>query len=288
MKNGLALAAVAAVALTAAVVALARNGTRSTPARRTRSRWRSTVTPTLKFDTPDVPHEPLLLQLGERRPSLFDVLRGSRPVDLVEVDRVDTEVLEARGDLAHDRVALQAVYDAPPLAFEQRGLGEQIRPLAHALQRPSDDLLRVAEAVRGGGVDPVDTDLERPLDGLDRLVVLLRAQPNSQPPPPIAQAPKPTRVISKPVPPRAAVASFVLSMISPPGFPRGSCTGRLTADCGRPDHLERQCESSSHADLPPHSCSHFSRRVRPSPWEPALHAPRHEAPARTAAARSGD
>ncbi len=43
----------------------------------------------------DVAHEPLLLELGERRPALLDVLRRDRPVDLVEVDRVDAEPLEA-------------------------------------------------------------------------------------------------------------------------------------------------------------------------------------------------
>ena len=59
--------------------------------------------------------EALLLQLGERRPALLDVRRRDRPVDLVEVDRVDAEPLQAGIGLAQDRVALEAVHD-PALA----------------------------------------------------------------------------------------------------------------------------------------------------------------------------
>src|SRR5439155_12719572 len=39
----------------------------------------------------------------------------------------------------------------------------------------ADDLLGAAEAVGSGGVDPVDAQLERPVDRRDRLLVLLRA-----------------------------------------------------------------------------------------------------------------
>ena len=38
-------------------------------------------------------------------------------------------------------------------------------------------------------------------------------QPNSQPPPPIAHAPKPTRVISRPVSPSCVVFSCVVCMM---------------------------------------------------------------------------
>ena len=51
----------------------------------------------------DVADQSLLLELGERRPALLDVLIGDRPVDLVEVDRVDPQPLEAGVRLAQDR-----------------------------------------------------------------------------------------------------------------------------------------------------------------------------------------
>ena len=54
----------------------------------------------------DVADEAFLLQLGERRPALLDLLVGDRPVDLVEVDRVDSEPREAPLELAPQRVAL--------------------------------------------------------------------------------------------------------------------------------------------------------------------------------------
>jgi hypothetical protein len=77
-------------------------------------------------------------------------------VDLVEIDRVHAELLEARLGLPENRFALEVVNHPATGALEQRALGEQIRRLANAFQCSTDDLLRVAEAVCGGGVDPVD------------------------------------------------------------------------------------------------------------------------------------
>jgi hypothetical protein len=51
---------------------------------------------------------------------------------------------------------------------------EGVGPLLEAGEGATDDLLGAAEAVGGGGVDPVDAQLERPLDRGDRVAVLLR------------------------------------------------------------------------------------------------------------------
>ena len=96
-------------------------------------------------------------------------------MDLVQVDRLDAQPLEARVRLAQDRVALQAVHDPSSRALEQRRLREHVRPLIQPCERSPDDVLGVAEAVGGRGVDPVDPELERALDRLDRLHVLLGA-----------------------------------------------------------------------------------------------------------------
>jgi hypothetical protein len=77
-------------------------------------------------------------------------------------------------------------------------------------------LLRAPEAGCGCGVDPVDAELESAMDSRDRFRVLLRAQPA----PPIARAPKPTRVVSRPVAPSCVVLSCVRCMASP--FARSS------------------------------------------------------------------
>jgi len=77
-------------------------------------------------------------------------------MDLVQVDGVDAEALEAGVRLAHDRVALQAVHDRAVGALEERALREHIWPLGHALEGAPHDLLRMAEAVGRRRVDPVD------------------------------------------------------------------------------------------------------------------------------------
>jgi hypothetical protein len=125
----------------------------------------------------DVPDQPLLLQLGQRRPALLDVLVGNRPVDLVDVDRVGAESLEARFRLAQDRVALEAVFHAPPGPFDERALGEHVRTSRQPGERAPDDRLRAAEAVGSRRVDPVHTEIDGAPDGSERLLVVLRAPP---------------------------------------------------------------------------------------------------------------
>jgi hypothetical protein len=94
-------------------------------------------------------------------------------VHLVEVDYIDADPLEARLGLAENRLALEVVDHPAPGTLQQRALGEHVRRLAHPFQRAADDLLRVAEAVCGCGVDPVDPKFECVMDRGDRLLVLL-------------------------------------------------------------------------------------------------------------------
>src|SRR5437868_5958320 len=65
--------------------------------------------------------------------------------------------------------------DATVRALQERGLGKYVGPVRETLQRAPDELLRVTEAVGGGSVDPVHAEFERPMDGGDRLLVLLGA-----------------------------------------------------------------------------------------------------------------
>jgi hypothetical protein len=88
-------------------------------------------------------------------------------MDLVQVDRVDTKTLEACLGLAEDRLALEAVHDLPAGTFDERRLRKHVRAILESLERAPDDPLRATEAVGGGGVDPVDAELERAVDRLD-------------------------------------------------------------------------------------------------------------------------
>ena len=119
--------------------------------------------------------EPLVAELDERGPALLDLLVGNRPVDLVQVDGVEAEPGEAAFELAPEPVSRQVVERRPVGPFRLSALGEDVRPLVEARDRAPDDLFRVPEAVLGRGVDPVHPELERPMDGRDRFLVLLRA-----------------------------------------------------------------------------------------------------------------
>jgi hypothetical protein len=98
-------------------------------------------------------------------------------VDLVEVDRVDAEALEAGLRLAQDRVGLEAVLHASSRPLDQRALREDVWPVGHPGDRAADHRLRAPEAVGRGGVDPVHAEIDRALDGRDRLFVVLRSPP---------------------------------------------------------------------------------------------------------------
>jgi hypothetical protein len=122
-----------------------------------------------------VAHEPFLLQLGESRPALFDLLIGDRPVDLVDVDRFHPEPREARLELAPERVSLEALHRPSIRPFGLPAFREHERALGEVCEGSADNLFGVAEAVLSSGVDPVDPELERVVDRRYRIVVVLRA-----------------------------------------------------------------------------------------------------------------
>src|SRR6185437_15288298 len=101
--------------------------------------------------------EPFVPELDERRPALLDLFVRDRPVDLVEVDRVDPEPREASFELSPQGVALQALQGRAVRPFGLAALGEDERPRSGiARDGPADDLLGVAEAVLRSRIDPVD------------------------------------------------------------------------------------------------------------------------------------
>ena len=86
-------------------------------------------------------------------------------MDLVEVNGVGLEPAQAVLALAANGRFAQRVVDLALLMPDHAALGEDVgtRPLP-VRQRLGDDLLRVAQAVDGGGVDPVDAQFQRLAD----------------------------------------------------------------------------------------------------------------------------
>src|SRR4051812_16809708 len=124
--------------------------------------------------------------------------------------------------------------DLSLLVPDHAALGEDIRPVAHPFEGAGDHLLRVAEPIDGGRVDPVDAVVKRFSDRGHGGVIVLAAPPRegrgrwaaavstrwrlwpalprtaaAEPPPPgpprgtphpkppMAQAPKPIRVMCR-------------------------------------------------------------------------------------------
>src|SRR5579864_6236639 len=94
-------------------------------------------------------------------------------MDLVEIDRVDSEPLETAVRLPQDRVTLKAVHDPATRSLQERSLGKHIGTLREAGQGTPNDRFGVAEAVGGGRVDPVDALFEGVVNRGDRLLILL-------------------------------------------------------------------------------------------------------------------
>ena len=117
-------------------------------------------------------HLALFFQFGQRAPALFNIGVGERPVDLVQVNGIDIESLQAGFDLPANRVGLEAVTHNATLIPDLRALGEDVWALA-SFDGFANYHLRVTQAIDGSGIDPVDAQIQRTLNRLDRLLVIL-------------------------------------------------------------------------------------------------------------------
>ena len=113
-----------------------------------------------------------LPQLRHGGPALFDVLIRLRPMHLVEVD---AEPPRAGFALRPHRTGLEALADLTLLVSCAGALGEDIGTGRDSLDRAGDHFLGMAEAVDGGGVDPIHAFIESRADSRDGLVVVLRS-----------------------------------------------------------------------------------------------------------------
>ena len=165
-------------------------------------------------------HGSVFFQPEHLSPSSLERNVVGGPVQLIEIDPLDTEpsqgVLALPADVGRGPPGVRAIGVADDAA-----LCEHERPLfrTERFQRPRDDLLGMSVAVNGGRVDPVNPPFHRMPDRGDAVGVV--RGPHMLPP--MAQAPKPTRVMSRPVRPKARVGKFVRMSVS---F-RGVCPARV-------------------------------------------------------------
>ena len=96
-------------------------------------------------------------------------------MDLVEINYINLQALEAGFDFAADRLCFQAATYLTPLVPHQLALGKNIGTLGAALQRLGNHLLGVSETVDGRGIDPVHAGVERSVNGGNRVIVILLA-----------------------------------------------------------------------------------------------------------------
>src|SRR5436190_20266972 len=121
----------------------------------------------------DIADLPLLLQRGHCLPALFQLLVRLGPVHLVEIDRVHLKPPQASLAFASHGIGLEAVANMATLIPSHAAFGEYVGAVADTFERPRDDLLRMAQSIDSRGVDPVDTGVERLVNGRDRVIVAL-------------------------------------------------------------------------------------------------------------------
>ena len=96
-------------------------------------------------------------------------------MDLVEINRLDAQAPQAGLAFATHAGGAEAFADLALVVPHPAALGEDVRPVPHAVQGAGDDLLGMPEAVDRGGVDPVDAGVEGLVDRRDAVAVVLAA-----------------------------------------------------------------------------------------------------------------
>src|SRR5215469_3091048 len=107
-------------------------------------------------------------------PAFFDVSVGFRPVNLVEVDDVDFQAPQAGFTFATNGFSFQRAADLSLLVPHALTLGEDVGTRTAQVKCAGDHFLGMTQAINGSGVDPVNAEIKRRLDGGDRIAVVLR------------------------------------------------------------------------------------------------------------------
>ena len=123
-----------------------------------------------RFREADVAHLPLPHQLGQRADGVFDRDLGIHAVLVVQIDVIDAETLERC--LAASAHVLGAPVDASRLGIgapHDPELGREHDLVPSARDRLAHELLVGVRPVHVGGVEEVDAQIERAVDGREGL-----------------------------------------------------------------------------------------------------------------------
>lgn len=118
-------------------------------------------------------HFAFALEFGHGGPAFLDFFVGDGPMDLVEVDDVDLKAAEAGFDFFAN--FFEGLDNFAVGAPGHSALREEERLGGDGFQGGANDFFGVAEAVDGGGVDPVDACVKCAVDGLDGFAIFLWA-----------------------------------------------------------------------------------------------------------------
>ena len=105
---------------------------------------------------------------------VFRLIVPGRPVDLVEVDSLNAEPLQAGLRFAADRRTLEVMRNASVFIPNETAFGEHVRPLAQIFDCPSDYCFRVAQPIDSGCVNPVQSQIKARVDGFNGVLIVLR------------------------------------------------------------------------------------------------------------------
>ena len=101
-------------------------------------------------------------------------------MDLIEIDRLNAQSLQAGFAFAANRIGLETFADLAPLVPNSFAFGEHVRPLGDSLEGSGDNLLGVPQSIGGRGIDPIDAGVEGFVNRGDRIAVVL-ASPSKRP-----------------------------------------------------------------------------------------------------------
>src|SRR5262245_37560757 len=94
-------------------------------------------------------------------------------MDLIEVDHINLQSPQTGLAFAANRIGLERFADLAILVPDAGAFAEAVGSVRAAFQRLSHDFFRMAEAIDGGGVNPVHPGIECSVNRGDRRVVVL-------------------------------------------------------------------------------------------------------------------
>ena len=119
----------------------------------------------MKVQNPGKPDFALLNQSADFVPRVFQAFVVVRPVNLIEVDDINPEALQARFAFAADACAREIVPDVVLPIPDQSALAGDDDAGAAIGDGVANDFLAVAESVYRRGIDPVDAEFEGAVNG---------------------------------------------------------------------------------------------------------------------------